>query len=431
MPQRSPLAIHWGLDPATTFLNHGSFGATPHAVLAVQRALRDRLESQPVRFMVRDLEPLLDAARTALAGLIGADADDLAFLPNATTGVNTALAACSLQAGDELLTTDHEYNACRNALEATARRTGATVVVARVPFPLSAAAEVTEALLARVTPRTRLVLIDHVTSPTGLVLPLAEIIAALRARGIDTLVDGAHTVGMVPLDLASLGATYYTGNLHKWLCAPKGAAFLWVRRDLQSTVRPLVISHGANSPRADRSRFRLEFDWTGTADPTPYLAVPAAIAFMQCVLPGGLEAVMAHNRGLALAARKILCESLGVAPPAPDDMIGSLAAVTLPDGDVAPPRSPFYLDALQEALYARGIEVHAWFNPFRALTNNSQQVAANHVSRSAPNTTKRFGTMTWCDPASADTRARALNVILDVVRRYDIDGVHLDDYFYP
>ncbi len=357
MPQRSPLAVHWGLDPGTVFLNHGSFGATPHAVLAAQHALRVRLESQPVRFMVRELEPLLDAARASLAGLIGADADDLAFVPNATAGVNTALAACALANGDELLTTDHEYNACRNALEVTAQRAGARIVVASVPFPLRTATEVTAALFEHVTPRTRLVLIDHVTSPTGLVLPMAEIVAALGARGIDTLVDGAHTVGMVPLDLASLGATYYTGNLHKWLCAPKGAAFLWVRRDRQASVRPLMISHGANSPRTDRSRFRLEFDWTGTADPTAYLAVPAAIAFLQAVLPGGLGAVMAHNRALALAARDILCDALGVSHPAPDDMIGALAAVPLPDGADTPLCPPFYLDPLQDDLYAQGIEV--------------------------------------------------------------------------
>lgn len=382
MSSQSAYAVHWGLDPGTTFLNHGSFGATPHAVLAVQWALRERLESQPVRFMVRDLEPLLDASRLALAGLVRADADDLAFVPNATTGINTVLAGCTFRAGDELLTTNHEYNACRNALDATAQRTGARVVLANVPFPLHESAQVTGALLACVTPRTRLVLIDHVTSPTGLVFPLAEIVAALDARAIDTLVDGAHTVGMVPLNLATLGATYYTGNLHKWLCAPKGAAFLWVRRDRQPSVRPLVISHGANSPRRDRSRFRLEFDWTGTADPTAFLAVPAAIAFMQGVVPGGLEAVMAHNHALALAARNILCDALEVAPAAPDDMIGALAAVTLPDGAATPPRSPFYLDALQEELYARGIEVPIvpFPEPPHRLVRVSSQLY-NHVGQ--------------------------------------------------
>jgi len=363
----------WALDPAIAFLNHGSFGACPAPVLEVQQRLRQEMEREPVRFLGRELEGRLDAARAALAAFLGAEADDLAFVPNATTGVNTVLKSLAFGPGDELLTTDHLYNACRNALEFAARRAGARVVVAPVPFPLDRDQRVVDAVLGAVTPRTRLALLDHVTSPTGLVLPLGYLVAELARRGIDTLVDGAHAPGMLPLDLRALGAAYYAGNCHKWLCAPKGAAFLHVRRDRQTGIRPLVLSHGANSPRADRSRFRLEFDWTGTHDPTAYLAVPEAIRVLGVVLPGGWPALMARNRALALTARHQLAEALGVVPPCPDDMIGALAAVPLPDADrPMPPRR----DPLQVALFERfqiEVPVIAWpASPRRLLRVSAQ-----------------------------------------------------------
>ncbi len=327
---RSTLATHWGLDPSIDFLNHGSFGACPREVLAVQAALRDRMEAEPVQFLWHDLDGLLATSRAALAAFIGADADDLAFVPNATTGVNTVLQSLHFEVGDELLTTDHEYNAILNAARAVATRDGARVVVAHVPFPIDDPAEVIAALLAAVTDRTRLALFSHVTSPTALIFPAADLVRELAVRGVDTLLDAAHSPGMVPLDLNAIGAAYATGNAHKWICAPKGSAFLHIRRDRRELIRPLIVSHGANDTRSGRPRFRAEFDWTGTSDPTAALSVPDALRFGGELLAGGWPELMAANRELTLTATHILTDALGIEPPAPASMIGAMAAFPLP-----------------------------------------------------------------------------------------------------
>jgi isopenicillin-N epimerase len=347
----NPFRPFWGLDPEVSYLNHGAFGACPTLVLEHQAQLRARLEAGPVRFMHRDLEPLLDKAREQLAAFLGADAEDLCFVSNATTGVNTVLRSLRFAPGDELLTIDHEYNASRNALQFVADRLGAKVVVAPLPWPVTSADAVVEAVLARVTPRTRLLLIDHVTSPTALVLPVERLVAQLRERGVETLVDGAHAPGMLPLSLRTLGAGYYTGNLHKWVCAPKGAAFLHVRRDLQPGIRPLTISHGYNSTRQDRSQFRLDFDFTGTDDYTPFLCVPKALSLLGGLMPGGWASVMEDNRAKALVARAELGARLGVQPLCPDEMVGSMAAVALPDAAPYEAQGPLFLDPLQDRLF--------------------------------------------------------------------------------
>lgn len=380
----------WTLDPEVTFLNHGSFGACPIAVLEEQSRIRAQLEAQPCRFFVREFEPLLDSARTELAHFIGADPEELAFVSNATAGVNTVLQSLRFRPGDELLVTDHEYNACRNVLNQVAARDGARVVVANVPFPLDSPDQVVAAIMERVTARTQFLLLDHITSQTALILPIEEILHELRGRDLDVMIDGAHAPGTLPLAIRELGPVYYTGNCHKWLCAPKGAAFLSVPRERQSAIHPIVISHGANSTRTDRSRFRLEFDWTGTDDPTAALSVPAAIRFLGGLLPGGWPEWMDCNRQRVLAARREICARLGLPLPAPDSMIGSMASIPIWDGedsahpgvlateaDAEPvPGSALELDPLQELLWQRWkieVPVVAWPGPPKRLVRISAQ----------------------------------------------------------
>lgn len=376
----SSLRRHWSLDPAVSFLNHGSFGACPLPVLETQTRLRARIEAEPVRFMMREFEPLLHEALAALGAFVGAAPENLAFVGNATTGVNAVLRSLDFAPRDEILTTDHVYNACGNALDYVARRAGARVVVARIPYPIADAAQAVDAILGAAGPRVRLALLDHVTSATALVLPIAQLVTALAARGIDTLVDGAHAPGMVPLSLDALGAAYYVGDCHKWLCAPKGAGFLYVRGDRQDGLMPTTISHGANSKRKDLSRFRLLFDWTGTSDPSAALSVPAALAFLPSLVPEGWPGIMAANHALALRARDILCETLGLDPPAPDDLLGSLAAVVLPRAPAATTDS--LIDPLQEVLWREErieVPVFPWGEPpLRILRVSAQLYNAPH-----------------------------------------------------
>lgn len=349
MTDPTGLRSHWALDPELTFLNHGSFGACPTAVLEAQSALRAEMERDPIRFFVHELEGRIEAARAAVAGFVGASPDDLGFVRNASAGVNAVLRSLRFEAGDELLITDQGYNACNNAARFVAERAGAKVVVAKIPFPLASSDEVVDAITAAVTDRTRLAIVDHVTSPTGLVLPIDAIVDELHRRGVDTLVDGAHAPGQLDLDVAAIGAAYYTANFHKWVCAPKGAAMLWVRPDRQDEIHPAVISHGWSSPRP-RKRFLEEIDWQGTDDPTSYLCVPKAIAHVGSLVDGGWSAIRRKNRALALEARDLLAESLDVAPPAPDDMIGAMAALPLPDGAPRAPEGALYFDPLQRIL---------------------------------------------------------------------------------
>ena len=365
------LRRHWALEPAASFLNHGSFGACPTAVLAEQSRLRAQMESDPVRFLARDLWRRLDEALAKLGAFVGADPADLAFVTNATAGVNAVLRSLAFKPGDEILVTDHAYEACAEAARYVAARSGARVVVAHVPFPLQAPESVLEAVLRAAGPRVRLAMLDHVTSSTALVWPIKELVEKLRERGIDTLVDGAHAPGMLPLDIASLAPAYYAGNCHKWICAPKGAGFLYVRGDRQEGIAPVAVSHLAAWAREGKSTLRARFDWIGTYDPTAALSVPAAIEFMSALLPGGWPAVMGKNRELASRGRDVICEALELEAPAPQAMLGAMAALVIPGA------AADAIDPLQEDLRRDeniDVPIFRWGNPPRRVLRISAQL---------------------------------------------------------
>jgi isopenicillin-N epimerase len=356
----------WALDPAVLYLNHGSFGACLREILQVQARWRERLEANPTGFLGREIEDLLGWVRSQVGAFVGADGDDLALVANATSGVNTVLRSLELRPGDELLTTDHSYNASLNALRFAAERTGAKVVLARVPFPCPGPDAAFDAIMTAVTARTRVAMIDHVTSPTALVLPVERLVPALRARGVDVLVDGAHGPGQVPLDLGALAPAWYAATTHKWICAPKGTGFLYVRRDRQGSTRPLAISHGANDTRTDRSRFRVEFDWTGTTDPSGFLAVPAAIDGMAALMPGGWTSIRTSNHELAVRARNLIVDVLGATAGAPDSMTGAMASLVLPVEPRPREEAARIRAAIDAGLRARRIEVPliSWPSPW-------------------------------------------------------------------
>jgi len=356
-PKPTKFRRYWQLAPQTVFLNHGSFGACPKPVLRLQDRFRAEMEAEPVQFLWRRYEQRLEPARQELARFVGAKSKDLVFVTNATAGVNAVARSLNLRRGDEVLTTDLDYNACHNVLAEVVRRAGAKLVIAKVPFPINSADEITAAILQSVTRRTRLVLLDHVTSNTAVIFPIEPIIRELEARGVETLVDGAHAPGMLPLNLRDLGPTYYTANLHKWVCAPKGAAFLWVREEKQAGLQPAVISHGNNRPRPGFTPFQDRFDWAGTFDPSAWFCVGEAIRFIGGLLPGGWREVYRRNHALAVAARRTLCDQLQVEPPCPETLLGSMATIPLPDRFQRVPPSG-KIDREQLRLYDEfGIEV--------------------------------------------------------------------------
>jgi len=344
-------------------LNHGSFGACPRVVLQRQCELRSQLEARPVQFFVRQMPELLDAARQRLAETVGAAPQDLVFVPNATAGVNIVLRSLRFRGGDEILVTAHGYNACNNVARFVAEQSQATLVVAEIPSPVESPQQIVDVVMARATSRTRIALLDHISSPSAFVFPIEQLVRRLHQQGIETLIDGAHAPGMVPVDLRRIGPTYYAGNCHKWLCAPRGAGFLYVTRGRQEEIYPPVISHGYNRPRLGYSRFQDLFDWPGTSDPTAWFCVGAAIDFLEDIVPGGLNALAQRNHRYAVAAQSMLVEELAARPLCPPEMLGSMAAVELGD-DLDPPSAFVDQHPLNQELFDRfRIEVPVYFFP--------------------------------------------------------------------
>lgn len=362
-PRRSDMAEHWPLDANISFLNHGSFGACPTAVIEEQRRWQDLLEKEPVAFF-EDIAPdALAKVREELGIFLNCAADDLALITNATSGVNTILRSLVFTSKDEILVPDHAYQACRNAIDFVAQRWGAKVVTCQIPFPIDSDQQIMDIVMGAVTKRTKLVMIDTVTSPTGLRMPFEQLTAELEAKGIQVLLDAAHGPGMISLDLNGLGASYVTGNCHKWLCSPKGSAFLYVRKDLQQQIHPLTIGHGATFPLDGSSRFRHEFDGVGTRDVSAWLAVPKAITEMQKIAQSDWREIMKKNHRLCLKGRDIICDALGLDIPCPDEMIASISTLKIAES-VAKETALHEPDLLHNLLLEKyGIQVPVWSWP--------------------------------------------------------------------
>lgn len=328
----------WDLDPTVLFLNHGSFGATPRTVREAQRRWQDRMEREPVLLLGRELPGLMEGLRRTVAEFVGADAEGMALVPNASTGVGTVLNSLFWKEGDEIVIADHAYNAVRRHVAALVERFGVVERLVTIPFPLSSQQEVVDAFQSGLNERTKLIIVDHITSATALIFPVEEVVKVGKAAGVPVLVDGAHAPGTLSLDLLKIGADFYTGNLHKWVCSPKGTALLWVAPQWRQQILPLVVSHGYGQG------FNACFDWTGTFDPSAFLAIPEALSFWE---RQGWEETRSYNHRLVQDGRRLIAEALGEELPHPDSPLfyGSMAVIPFRRAGDAKPGGPAALTA--------------------------------------------------------------------------------------
>ena len=347
------------LEPGGVYLNHGTVGVTPLAVMRARAAILDEIERHPARYMIRELMtlgmspppavPRLRAAADRVAAFLGATGEGLAFVDNASSGVNAVLRSLDLKPGDEILISDQAYGGVLRAAAFIALQRGATTAIVEFPFPAEDPAACVSAVERAITPRTRLAILDHVSSETALVMPLAAMAAACRARGVPVLVDGAHAPGAIDVDIESLGVDWYAANLHKWCFAPRSCGVLWVAPGRREGLHPGVISWGVTS-----GDWLQEFDWTGTRDPSPWLAAPAGLDFMRDVL--GVTAMREHNHRLAWQGARHLAERWGRRLSTPEAMVGCMVSVPLPER-FGPP-DPSTAQRLRDALlFEHGIEV--------------------------------------------------------------------------
>jgi len=329
------LKSYWHFRPGTTYLNHGSFGPPPQPVREARQKWQDALDSQPMDFFVRQFEPAWIAARDRLAQFVGAAASDLIFVENATVGMNIVADSFPLSAGDEVLLSDHEYGSVERQWLRACGKAGATLRICALPLPFQSREATADAIFAAVTDRTRLIVVSHVAFAAPVILPVAEICRRAKQRGIAVAIDGPHAVAQIPLNIAELDCDFYAASCHKWLCGPFGSGFLYVHRRQQRLVRPPVLSWGRLPPARIES-WSDEFVWSGTRNPVAFLAVPAAIEFLESV---GLDAFRERTHWLARYARRKLVELTQVEPQLPDDpaWYGSMTHVPLPPAKNAPP----------------------------------------------------------------------------------------------
>lgn len=340
----------WSIPDGVTYLNHGSFGPTPREVQTVREQWSAQLAAQPMDFFLRAMEPALDDALAVLGDFIGADAQDLCFVDNATVAMNIVAQSVPLQPGDEILLNNHEYGAVRRIWQAACARQNAKLIQPAIPVPIATASEIVDAIFAAVTPRTKLIIVSHVTSPTAIVFPVEEVCRRANALKIPVCIDGPHAIAMRPLSLKKLGCAFYCASLHKWLSAPLGSGFLYVRRDWQQKLIPPVVSWGG-SLSGRSSRWQDDYNWLGTRDPAPFLAVPHAIRFLEDI---GVEAFREHGHGLAKIVRERLTNAWNVEALIPDDtqFYGTMITIPLPPGPILRAK-PHAMDPLQTALWEK------------------------------------------------------------------------------
>lgn len=400
-PERLHARAEWPIPPGLTMVNHGSYGVCPTGVRDAQRELRARMDADPVRFFKVDLEAYADRVRDRISRLVNADPACLALVPNATFAVATVLHAADLSEGDQVVVTSHEYNATLNELRRIEQRTGCRVVTADIPMQGVTPGLVLERVLDAISARTRLVVVSHVASASALVFPVHEIVREVRARGIDILVDGAHAPGQVPVDLGALRPTYYAASSHKWLCTPKGTGFFYAERDKHEFIKPLALSCRVHESRDDRAPFLCDFDYVGTNDYTGNLVTPEAIEHLAAQLPGGFEEIMRRNHELVLEGARLIAERTGAELHAPDEMVGSMVGLILPD-DPAPERPCTFEDPIWDALYERhAIQVPVWALP--GVAKRVMRVSA-HLYNSLADYEKLAGAL-----AEELDRERAMN----------------------
>jgi len=367
---RATAAREWDFG-GVDYMNHGSFGACPRAVRDFVQKQREALLRNPMEYFLIETKSLMDENRAFWATLVNADAEGIAHMECATQAVNTVMKSLALRGyfkpGDEILLTSHGYNACNNVAREIAELTGAVVVVAPIPFPIENAGQVTESILKAATNKTRLALIDHITSETALIYPIHDIVTGLKARGIETLVDVAHAPAHVKIDLKKLNPAFYTGNGHKWLCGAPGCAFLYVREDFQGRIRPLVLSHGANDPDTSRSAFQKNFSWVGTRDVTPWTTPKVAFETLSGFHKDGLFGLVEDNKRLVRYGYKLLLDALGQKPHAPDNMLGCMTTIILPPGDA---------DALKAALRKDNFVTQLWKTSASITTGRAIRLSA-------------------------------------------------------
>lgn len=322
----------WSIRPDILYLDNGAFGSCPLEISKKQQEIRQEIEENPHDFFERNFLPSWNRSREALSKFINADTLGLVVLPGATHGMNVVIQALKFKAGDEILTTNHAYSSVRLMLEQVAKRDDACIVVVNIPWMVASEQILLQNLLSHVTERTRLAVIDHIPSRSGLVFPIKQIVSEFESRNIDTLVDGAHVPGMLPLDVKDINAAYYVANCHKWMCTPRGVGFLHIREDKVQNIKPLIIARSPHvSKKSSHSTLEHGFTWFGTSDPSAVLCLPSSIEFLKKVVPGGHDGLVKRNHKLAILARRIVCRALGIPIPCPDNVIGSMATIPLPD----------------------------------------------------------------------------------------------------